>query len=180
MSDPAHQLAKLTLKIASIASEGLGGAPTIRWEDVAAACAGMKAGPSLLVRLKWCKDGALTDDLVREALFEASALPEIQAMRRFKPGTIRTMILVGLHDVVSSHICLSCNGTKYVNTKPCEACCGTGKALMSDGKRADWAEISRSNWNDHWKPKYNAILQMLITWEDEGLRHIRRRLLGVA
>lgn len=60
----------------------------------------------------------------------------------------------------------------------CDICEGDGTFLLTDVRRARALDVHPSTWHRIWGPRYAESILIPQRWEEEAVRHVRRRLAG--
>ncbi len=159
----------------------------IGWEEVVASMGGMPPGATALLRRKYMLDTtpATTGALLSHALEGAVVLVPTMSER---VATARTMgLVVGLalaiHCEAKLGHCPACKGRGHVHRRggvlaECPRCAGTGAGEPSDAAKARACKVSPTVWSRRWGERYDAVRDMLHTWEADGLARMRRQLFG--
>jgi len=160
---------------------GTGGIPSISPEDVAACLAKIKErGPSLLIRAQLMDDVAYRE---LRALFRQH-VAHLAMIKHWKTGPKFAEYFDGLCDSVLHYYlvpdtCGRCHGHGHITRSdsaiiPCPVCAETGHREVSERDKAKTAGIPISLWKDVWEERYTAARDILVAWETEADRVIKR------
>lgn len=176
-------------KLAMMTPHGLdvdhvpGGVAKLTALDVAGACgmAGLTKGENALLLAMYCGD--------MEALRQAELTLYLRAVdiaidRDWKvvrgKEYLRGVCQLAIAEVVGSHRCRACNGTKFnKHHKTCRRCDGSGMEKKPSGRAmAGYIGMPKTTWWATWENRYERVLRELQGWHDSGVRKITASLWG--
>ena len=176
----------LNPKVANL--NGTGGIPAITPEDVSFCLAKIKErGPSLLIRAQLMDDVAYREMRV---LFRQH-VAHLAMLKHWKTGPKFADYFEGLCDSVlhfymNPRICYRCNGRTEVRLRTgqvidCPLCTGrdehgekVNKIEPMERDKARAAGIPIETWRDVWADRYLAARDILLAWDGEADRIVRR------
>lgn len=175
--NPARELSKLTLKIGSMQrSTPSTSSEAVKPQDVSYALSRLKAGAYFMIRYKY----ALDDTMLKPLKFELTAhCIKKQLLDRLDNDIALQLITLAIEDATGSEECKTCRGVGHFKTVDekitCQTCSGTGKRQMGVTALAGRLGMSRTKYATY-KDTYQRILGVLISWEDHGLSHVKKKL----
>lgn len=164
----AEVLARLAPKITSLESRG-SGFGDLKPLDLAAALAGLPAGPYALARVAWVDDVAGWREL--NGLVQA----------RLRVGTSwEGVIALAVAEYCWPPGCGTCAGRGEIKKKEyygeCLACNGSGYGRVPIASLADNCGVSAEDWKRVWSGRYERVFRLVSGWGSEVLSHLNRRL----
>ena len=164
----ARSLARLAPKIVQLESLG-SGFGDLKPLDLAAALAGLPAGPYALARVAWIDDVAGWRELIEEA------------RRRVQAGMDwEGVIALAVAEYCWPPSCRECFGRGEIKKKEyygeCMACNGSGYGRVPLASLADSCGVSGEEWKRVWAGRYERVYRLVSGWGSEVLSHLNQRL----
>lgn len=163
----AKLLARLAPKISSMSpSSGHGDLQPL---DVAAALAGLSAGPYALARVAWVDDRTGWRNLMR-----------LVQCRLGVGGNWDGVIALAVAEFCWPPHCGDCAGRGEINKKEyfgvCQTCRGSGYGRVPIASLADNCGVTGKEWGRIWAGRYERVHRLVSAWGSEALSHLNRRL----
>lgn len=168
MHASAELLARLCPKIVSLTSQASGHGD-LKPLDLAAALAGLPAGPWALAQVAWIDDRAGWRELTGLVL------------ARLRVGASwEGVIALGVAEYCWPPCCQSCAGRGKITKKEyygvCACCNGSGYGRIGSSVLADQCGVSGEEWKRTWAGRYERVYRLVSGWGSEVLLHLNRRL----
>ncbi|MGH7534627.1 MAG: hypothetical protein ACREMG_03475 [Gemmatimonadales bacterium] len=168
MHASAEVLARLAPKIVSLTSQASGHGD-LKPLDLAAALAGLEAGPWALAQVAWIDDRSSWRELVAEV-----------KTRLRVSAAWEGVIALAVAEYCWPPSCGECFGRGEIKKKQyyggCPACNGSGYGRVPLGSLADACGVSREEWRRVWARRYERVFRLCLGWGSEVLSHLNRRL----
>lgn len=164
----AEALSRLAPKIVSFESLG-SGFGDLKPLDLAAALAGLPAGPYALARVAWVDDRASWGGLLDAV------------KNRLEVGSSwEGVIALGAAEYCWPPSCGTCAGRGEIKRKEyygvCMACNGSGYGRVPIASLADNCGVSAEDWKRVWANRYERVFRLVSGWGAEVLSHLHRKL----
>ena len=155
-------------------------AGTVRPENLAFLLTGLKRGPLLLAEWKDLGNERARTYLWAELHNVLRRMPDIKKWYEFH--ILDKLIQLSLLEIGSTGLCHICNGKKniHINEKliTCKFCMGLGFRGMSGHDRAKAIGVPETSWRRHWRTKYADVYRVLLIYDQDITRNVRKRLKG--
>ncbi len=146
-------------------------------EDVAAALAGLRRGPYLLLRYIWGDDKTVTKELHILLMTEIIQLSQEENWPcRNNLSRLHALVKTALFDLERSSLCKQCHGTGIKLNEPCYYCNGSGKRKRTQSEYARLCGVKPSNWKRYWAVRFHETYLLITEWNEEGMTHLLSRL----
>ena len=127
---------------------------------------------SLLLRAKYLLDEEAGRTLLRRLKGYLLVMSAVEGLN-VSTSSAATIAHALLLSAVSPSFCQSCNGNGGLmidrKWESCRTCRGDGRVRNSDNDMAMSLNISRAEWVNSWKKRFDGIRTTMRQWETEGL-----------
>ena len=90
-------------------------------------------------------------------------------------GRLERLTELAIDNAIQKPVCKACDGTKFINAKPCNDCAGSGIRRDNQRYMAKQLDMSQSTYQRSWQYRFAEIVAMLQIIRDEANNRVSRQ-----